>query len=186
MGVPKFYRWLSERYPLINPKIEDSAAEMPEFGASQNPCASSSFGFAVTVAKEHYLTPPSLDTIKRCCWPGCFLWRTPGADDMLPRTWPGPAPWTPAPPPPLLCASRWPSQYFSAHERTRRAARHARLDAGTCKVHSKDTLTPVSCPSPARTHAAAPPPPTCVFSPLTLRPVHPTRLPPLRSPSLFH
>ena len=30
MGIPKFYRWLSERYPLINQRVSDEAF-LPEF-----------------------------------------------------------------------------------------------------------------------------------------------------------
>ena len=29
MGIPRFYRWLSERYPQMNEKV--SEAEIPEF-----------------------------------------------------------------------------------------------------------------------------------------------------------
>ena len=36
MGIAKFYRWLAERYPLINQNI--SAEEIPEFdGLSADP-----------------------------------------------------------------------------------------------------------------------------------------------------
>jgi 5'-3' exoribonuclease 1 len=31
MGVPKFYRWLSERYPLINEELTETTM-VPEFG----------------------------------------------------------------------------------------------------------------------------------------------------------
>ena len=31
MGIPKFYRWLSERYPLINEGLTD-ATQVSEFG----------------------------------------------------------------------------------------------------------------------------------------------------------
>jgi hypothetical protein len=32
MGIPKFYRWLSERYPLINQEVKEDVNK-PEFGA---------------------------------------------------------------------------------------------------------------------------------------------------------
>jgi hypothetical protein len=31
MGIPKFYRWLSERYPLINQVVKEDVTK-PEFG----------------------------------------------------------------------------------------------------------------------------------------------------------
>jgi hypothetical protein len=31
MGIPKFYRWLSERYPLINQVVNEGVTK-PEFG----------------------------------------------------------------------------------------------------------------------------------------------------------
>lgn len=32
MGIAKFFRWLSERYPLVNQSVAE-ATMMPEFGA---------------------------------------------------------------------------------------------------------------------------------------------------------
>lgn len=46
MGVPKFYRWLSERYPLVNQAIRDDVR--PEFGEA----------FLSFVAVNHYSMSP--------------------------------------------------------------------------------------------------------------------------------
>ena len=31
MGIPKFYRWLSQRFPLVNIDIQASNGPLPEF-----------------------------------------------------------------------------------------------------------------------------------------------------------
>ena len=160
MGVPKFYRWLSERYPLINPKIEDSAAEMPEFGASPNPLASLPWlcrhgRMREGTLPDAALPPPEMPSngaVGRAASCGEHRARTTGYKHVA---WPRPADRFPP-----LCVLRAGLRYFSAHA--------PRLDAGTCKVqqrhadpcllslpraHSRDVLTGWPCSQTAFAHS---------------------------------